>query len=357
MGKRADFGSSWSEIIEHWYFGRPPAVSNDIGWEALGVVERLCPEYLDRILSKGSKDVHAMAGVVDLGITLLACEDLVSFDGILRRMKQSEKAAFSEAFFAAELVKTGYVPAFEPRLEGKRLDALVDVQGKQVYVEIITPEQSESMKRAYIGMNDLATRLIKQNPGVIIDVYLLVEPAPDVLDTILNLVKNIDYSQYNTTLETPDIAFLRYVPSQLQAQPSPFDPLPNRLGPVLLASMVGMKNRITSRATIRFPFSDERAERLINDKVSQFSRQEMNLLVIDVSNIPDGIRQWVALIKRRLQPKINRRFGAVVLFFRYFQIKDANFKTRWSVLRNPYAYRPLPESLLNDIMSLNDSSV
>ena len=356
LGKRSDFGSSWSEVVANWYLGNSPAIPDDIGWNASDVLERLWPDYLDKVLSKGSENVYAMANLVDLGITLAACENLAGFDEVLGRMKKNERAAFSEAFFAAELVKIGYVPVFGPWLDGKRLDALVNVQGNWVYVEMITPEQSKSMKQAYVEMNDVAKRLTEQNLGAIIDVYLLAKPTPDISDTILGFAKGVTNSQYNTTLEISNIAFLRYVPSRLQAQPLPFDPVRNRLGPVLLASTVRMKDGITSRVTVQFPFTDKRAERLMDDKVSQFSRQEMNLLVIDVSSIPDGIRQWSALIKRRLRPEINRRFGAVVLFFRYFQIQDATIKTRWSVLRNPNAYRLMSESLLNAIMNFNDYS-
>lgn len=354
MGTRNDFGFNWSDVIVNWYLGKSPQIPGDTGWEALGALERLWPEYIDKILSEGQKGLAVMAPVINLGITLAVCKNLVGFDEVLRRMKQDERAAFSEAFFAAKLVKIGYVPVFEPELHGKRLDALVNVQDKKVYIEIITPEQSEMMKRNYAGMNDLAKRLIEQNPGTSIDIYLLVDPTSDVLDTILNFVKEVTDSQYNTTLEIPNIAFLRYVPYRLQEQPLPFEPIANTSDPVLLVMTFSMREGVKSRTVIHIPFTDKRAKRLMSDEADHFSPQEMNLLVMDVSSIPDGIRRWTPLIQRCVQPNRNKRFGAVVLFFCYFQ--DATIKTRLRVLRNPYAYRPIPERLLDDIMSLNDSS-
>jgi len=357
MGKRTDLGSSWSEVLANWCLGKSPPIPEHIGWEALGTLERLWPEYIDKILSSGQKGLGAIVPAIDLGITLAVCENLVGFDEVLKRMKQDERAAFSEAFFAAKLVRIGYSPILEPYLNGKRLDALVNVQDKQVYIEIITPEQSEIMKRDYIGINDLAKRLTEQNPGTSIDVYLLAEPTSDVLDTILNFVKGVADSQYNTTLEIPDIAFLRYVPCGLQEQPSPFEPLANTSGPVLLVAGFSRKDGVISYASIHIPFTDKRAERLMSEEAGHFKPRETNLLVMDVSSIPDGFRRWTALIQCCFQPNINTRFGAVVFFARYVQIKNATVGTRWSVLRNPHAYRPLPESLLKDIMSLNDSSV
>lgn len=355
MARRSDFGLSWSEVVARWYFGSSPSIPTDIGWEALGALERLWPEYLDTVLREVTK-VNIMPKVIDIGITIEACENLVGFDKVLERMKRGEKAAFSEAFFAAELLKIGYALVLEPSLDGKQLDALVNVQDKQVYIEIMTPEPSKVMKQDYAGMNDLAKRLTEQNPGASIDVYLLAEPTSDVLDTILNFVKEVTDSQYNNTLEIQDIAFLRYAPCQLGEQPSPFEPVANTSDPVLLVAAFSMKDGVISRTSIHIPFTDKRVERLMSEEAGHFKPQEFNLLVMDVSSIPDGIRRWTALIQRCFKPNRNRRFGAVVLFARYVQIKDATIKTRWSVLLNPYAYRSLPERLLNDIMSLNDSS-
>jgi len=375
VGKRSDFGFSWSEVVANWYLGKSPLIPDDISWEALGALERLWTEYIDKILSKGHKGLAVMAPVIDLGIALKACENLVGFDKVLERMKQGEQAAFSELFFTAELVKIGYVPVLGPLLHGKRLDALVCVQDKQVYIEIITPELSDGMKQAYAGMHDLADRLREQNPGTNIDVYFLAEPTSDGLDTILNFVKEITDSQYNTTLEIPGVAFLRYVPCRLQESPvkqepsdshlpiqsSTFEPVSNTLGLPIL-TVIGMAGRtgkagVISRTNIRIPLTDERAERLMVGEAHHFSHQERNLLAIDVSRIPRGIRCWSALIQRRFQPNRNRRVGAVVLFVGHTQTESAIVKRRWSVLQNPYAYRPLPESLLNAIMRLNDSSV
>ncbi len=373
MGTRTDFGFNWSEVVANWYLGKSPPIPEHIGWEALDTLERLWPEYIDKVLSKGHKGLAVMIPVVNRGIILAACERLVGFDEVLERMKQGEQSAFSEAFFAEELMKIGHIPVLGPRLCGKRLDGLVYVQDKQVYIEIMTPELSDVMKQAYSGMNDLADRLTTQNPGANIDVYLLAEPTSHVLDTILNFVKKIIDSQYNATLEIPDVAFLRYVPYRLQESPikkessdlhipmqllSPFEPVSNTLGlPILIVVCVTRKEGVISRVSIQFPLTDERAERLMIGEAHHFSHQEMNLLVMDVSGIPGGIRSWSALIQRRFQPKRNRRFGAVVLFASHMQIKNATVKTQWSVLQNPYAYRPLPESLLNAIMRLNDLSV
>ncbi len=56
---------------------------------------------------------------------------------------------------------------------------------------------------------------------------------------------------------------------------------------------------------------------LVEDLVPRhFSREEMNILVMDVSRTPGVLKSRIPLIQRRLQPGTNRRFGAVMLFHR-----------------------------------------
>ncbi len=88
LGKRSDFGSNWSDFVAKWCSGVTPSVPCDEGWRALGIIERLFPEYLDKILTDGLKGIAFIAPMIDFGITLEACENLVGFDRLLSRMKK-----------------------------------------------------------------------------------------------------------------------------------------------------------------------------------------------------------------------------------------------------------------------------
>lgn len=75
-----------------------------------------------------------------------------------------------------------------------------------------------------------------------------------------------------------------------------------------------------------------------------FSADHSNVLVIDITRVPGGMR-WGSLIQRRLQPNQNRRFGAVILVRRW--IGESNLvEEEWRVVRNPHAYQPVPEDFL-----------
>jgi hypothetical protein len=113
------------------------------------------------------------------------------------------------------------------------------------------------------------------------------------------------------------------------------------------------KSHLPSLAMVRFPIDDQRAARLMAAETHQLSRDEINVLAIDLSNIPGGIRDWKPLIQRRFQPNLNRRFGAVVLFTRVNQLHNANILRGYRVLRNPHAYRRVPDALLGAIENLD----
>ena len=209
MGKRADFGSNWSDFVTNWCPGVIPSIPCDEGWKALGIIERLYPEYLDKVLTDGLKGIAFIAPIIDLGITLEACENLIGFNGLLARMKKGEDAAFSEAKFAAKLVKLGYNPILEPQLGKKRLDALILVGGEKVYFEVITPDTCDAMKTAYSEMRNLTQRIMKENTGMDVNIKLLTDLNTSISDSIIAYLKTLSPSTENTHI-MPDIALIKY---------------------------------------------------------------------------------------------------------------------------------------------------
>lgn len=338
--------------MAHWYLGASPPIPSNLAWEALGVLERLLPEKIDTLLASGGKGPAIIAPLIDLGFTLKACENLVGFDNVLVRMKQGENAAFSEAHVAAALVKLRYSPELEPHLKGKRLDAVVFVQGEKVYVEVKTPNQSDVTKQTYAAMTALANRLVEQNPGTSVDVYLLVDATSDVADTILSLIECLTPPASDIVHELPSIGYVRY--GAFRSDLTAFEPTPNdeRL-PVLGVASLATRGAVSTRVNVKCRLPDYRAERLMSEAASQFSCEETNLLIMDIPHVQSGIRDWAPIIQRRFQPTRNRRFGAVVLLDKVTY--NAVVRRRWLVLRNPHAYRPPPQKLLVDVASLDES--
>lgn len=90
-------------------------------------------------------------------------------------------------------------------------------------------------------------------------------------------------------------------------------------------------------------------------KRDQFSEDEINLMVIDLSGVPHGSKRWPALARRRLQPNLNRRFSGIVLFYRYLDLNTGAFIRTCDVEMHPNPYRNIPSRLLNELVSLNQA--
>ena len=67
-------------------------------------------------------------------------------------------------------------------------------------------------------------------------------------------------------------------------------------------------------ANVQHSMSDARAARLLEAEAKHFSKEEANLVVMDITRMPNGIKAFAPLVQRRFQPGLNRRFGAVALF-------------------------------------------
>ena len=112
---------------------------------------------------------------------------------------------------------------------------------------------------------------------------------------------------------------------------------------------------VRTAGIVRVPVTDTRAKRLLYGESPHFSRDEMNVLVMDVTSVVSSLKVWSQLIEKCFQPEQNRRFGAIVLFSAGITGEKMSALQEWKVVRNPYAYKPIPESLLEKILTPESS--
>ena len=212
MASREDLGADWTEIISEWYLGRSPNITAEDGWAALGAVGRLWPERISSLTARANRGSIIIAPEVDLGITLLACEHLPGFDAVLDRMKLGERSAATEAYVLAALIRAGYSVLVEPKVGGKKPDAAVQIDSELVYIEVVVPDESAEHQRVASLLGGLADRLLDQHPGVSMDVFLLVEPTIEVVDSICDLVERAAAAPDGKVHELPGVGFAQAMP-------------------------------------------------------------------------------------------------------------------------------------------------
>jgi len=352
---RHNFGKDWDEVVRDWCLGVSLPLERNKAWEALGVLERLWPARLGEVLTRGVRGYFEMAHVIDDGLTFAACQNLDGFEGVLSRIKKGEQAALSELTFATALVNVGYEPVLDTEYRGKRPDALLRAENKAIFIDVITPEMSEDKKQAEVVASTLAQKLFhklaNQTTPSRLEVYVLSPDLHHLADEIAHFLDTPGLSLSETVHTIPNIALVKYSEPDRHHNIGPTIPVDTEF-PVI---GVARANSLGNSVIVRLPFTDDRLELLMHRKRKQFSEDEVNLLVIDLSGVSLSFKRWLPLARRRLQPTINRRFSGIVLFYRYLDISTAAFIRAYHIEEHPNPYQKLPTSFLNDLAKLNQA--
>ncbi|SRR6266568_342598 len=350
MPLRASFRLPWQEFIATWCLGVPPAYTEQDVTLALEAVERCTPERLDQLERSGQRGVLQISSAVYFGTVLKRCEPLQGFAPVLARLRGGEESALAELEVAAALVQIGLVPQLEPELRGKKLDAGFCYDGRDVYVEVIAPERSDAMKEASEAIHSLANRLADENPGTRIEVLFA---PPFSTDNSHEIVARVNSAQRRSVQrEIAGIATFTKETAPPAAVISPRIAWSGK-SPVLGSGTARVNGSEVTVVAVRLPMDDERAQRVLAAELHHFSKDLPNLLVMNVTSVVGGMKGWTPLIENCFQPTRNRRIGAVVLYETAIIGQKSQVWTRWRVIKNPHAYVPVPERLLDSIATLD----
>jgi len=340
----SDFGADWPTFIAAWWPNSPLQLPADDAWTALQVAERLWPEQVEQELNSVVRSSLVLGRLLNLGATLQRCEALHGFESVFERLRGGDSGALSELRFAARLLLLGYSPQLDPAIGDKRLDVAFPVGADTVLTEVISPQFSQYGRALSDQLTNLAETLKATRPHSSIDVFLTFDPNTELTTTLMQIATNYD-SDRAVVMELENAAYVRITPFTSSA--TPFAPVvvDSHITLGVVAFEFGPARN--TRVTVCIPFSDERAGRLVDAEGHHFPKDSFNLLVMDLSGIPNGLRHWVPLVARRLQPTINRRFGAVCLFQAEANATDPPWQS--IIVENLYARQPLPQVLLRQL--------
>ena len=93
----------------------------------------------------------------------------------------------------------------------------MQIGNELVYIEVVVPDESEEHKWVASLLGDLAKRLLGQNHGFSINVFLLVEPTLEVADSICDLVERGAAAPAEAVHELSGVGFAQSCPSSVRA--------------------------------------------------------------------------------------------------------------------------------------------
>jgi hypothetical protein len=348
MNIQAILNTNWSDFIVDWCLGIVPSFTEEQANNALTALKCFWPEHLEELLQSGSRGIGVIGTVIFYGQLINQCNHLHGFAQVMARIRQGERSALSELNFAKILLDLGYQPNLEAVLHQRTLDALIIAEGSRIYFEVIAPDESDAMRSTYRAMQTLANDLAINNLGSRIELFLETELTLESSQHILAFVEKIPYSK-----EVRDISGIALIRKQRHESPNDaITPVSSKMPQTSVTHATNMNGVLTVVDVGIRPY-DNRIGRLLDDESKHFSREEINILVMNVSRIPIGLPDFIPLIQRRLQPHLNRRFSAVILFTQFFRVEDGMPELDWHMIINPHAYRQVPISLAQTLSLLS----
>ncbi len=302
---------------------------------------------VDKFLGKNFIESHwndqrglvVVIQVVNLGLNLEWIGNIKGAENLLKKLsnKQTYRIAASEldvgAFFAKKnLLSEVYPHAPEA---GNELDFKLSKNGEIIYVEVTSPETSVANKYLSHLANKLS-KIAKVLPNTRLEVYLY-----DFLDN--GNLQNL-YKKCYQLIKAVKVGFGyrehgKYAIMLSRAEEGGMSKLTKKKKvdePVFFATNLSQKAGIKNFVTVKVPFADKRAEEVLARKYHQLVAGYPNIVVIDVTRIPNGIKNWPVIIKRRFQPKINRKISAVLLWSSILSPAEG-VKTSRYWIKNQYA--------------------
>jgi hypothetical protein len=245
------------------------------------------------------------------------------------------------------LRQLGYTAQFAPPLAGRVLDAVCTVGLIDVYFEVVAPEladASRAERQLIAQLSDAVRSAVSRCRG---ELELFEELSPVDFGGIIEAIQNAGSS--NWVFLGEKLRFRRIDKGQPLLPTFDGDGAQNTFG-----GESSVQGDLTG-VIIRRETTDQRAKRVFNAEYHQFSDSVPNVLVIDVCAVSEGMKEWPAVIARLLQPGRNRKVGAMLFVDQGVLVPPEAIRRRWRVLLNPHAHLRIPDVLLNDLESLDES--
>lgn len=340
--------ASWEAFESDWCLNSRLGYEREVIAASLYAVQRMLPARLDALMSNSGRGPAIVVPVVEVGRMLAACEHLPSFGEVLHRLKGGERSAYSELVLVSALNALGYPAVFAPPLDGRVLDAECCVEEHRVLFEVVVPDRSDANVTRQQAVSLLSAQLQKTISACRVEIEVMDRFSIGDIQAVIDAVAK---SPARVWVEVPETARLRRTNAGQPLMPL-FD------SPEGMQITFGGRSEVqdaSASIVIRDEAEDARAKRIFNEEYHQFSSEVPNVLVVDVCAVTDGMKKWPTHMSRLLQPKRNRRVGAVAFFDQGVLGPPERIRRRWRVLVNPYAHHTVPEPLLSALESLDES--
>jgi len=287
----------------------------------------------------------------------------INIDDLHARLRKLDVAADSE-LTAIHVIRSGNMdtnleigPAVAVGERLRRPDFRIAKPSEPwTHVEVTRLHASNASERADTLVGKLATELMDAAGSFVIELVLWRIPSEQEIEDLVACARLESASLDPRQIEVSDLAWIVIKPC---ADPSVVVPtvLPKGDGPRIGRARAligpGQPNR---QVVIRMPYSDQRAEDVLNAEAKQLPKDTSGLIMVDVSGQPSVLNSWDGLAQHRFTPRQHTRVGGVILFMYAVQLttEGLTWLPQVKLIRNPHAVIPIPAWIPETIDALRD---
>lgn len=307
-------------------------------------------------------------GIVFLGECLAAVEGLQGCGRLIEKVRHNDFSALSEMeavrmFRLMGDVEIELEPALRVGEATKKPDFRVRrADERWTYVEVTHPDVSVSAVAAQT--------LLKRLQGVVairrefsMEIFVRCEPSTTEEKAILAAATGLADSERFETVDLPELALITKQPfTGPIVIPLDHPGEDNKCPRFGAATSVHCSDGTEPQrlVSVRMPFSDDRADSFLKSEAKQLSRSERGLIMMDMKATRSGVKGWVPLLSRRLQPNLHTRVGGICLFARGIELAPPSFQLLFDFasIENPHAHQKLPPWIFEEFrkMAITDNA-
>jgi hypothetical protein len=290
--------------------------------------------------------------IVHLGQCLVAVEDLDGADVLVSKIRSGDLSALSELeaiwmFSEVPNVEIELAPDLRVGSSVKKPDFRIRRRGERwTFVEVTRPDMSDAAQAAQQLLQRLNDVMLVARA---FSMEIFLRRNPDQSEEKSLLAESFALADSDTfgRVDIPGLAIITKEPFTGPVVTPLIHPEEDNSCPrfgVATGVLGGDGSQPQRLVCVRMPFTDDRADIFIKREAAQLSRDEQGLVMIDMSAAQIGVRGWVPLLRRRLQPNIHTRVGGLCLFTKGTELGHSSPQLLFEIatIANPHAPQPLP---------------
>jgi hypothetical protein len=350
------YAQTWDEINRDW-LQNVACFSPEQVIQGFESARRHLGQDWPETFSRGARGVAIAVPIVHAGLILNEIFGLPGFDSLVHRIAQDHQSGMAEALIIESFHRRGLVPEIEPVLSnGRKPDLRVPCLGSWLYVEVARPESSQLQKEAETFLSSLSAEVIRSlEAPAHLELLFDWPPLESKREAAINFLGQGGDASGSQQIATGLFVCRGAIGTSQMDTYQPMISGELRFSALTIELTAGEEKR-KATAFMRMP-PDARAEELLRREAKQLPQDEMNIIVLDLSQVPGGLMHWPNFIERRFKGANHTRIGAVVLLQESVHVIDstATLDRETKLIINTGALRPISEEFvlhfLNDISS------